>query len=114
MTSFVCFLQRYPVILSIEEHCSVEQQRHMAKVFKEVFGDQLLMKPVEASADQLPSPTQLKEKIIIKVSLYCVLVYKVGRQAGARVLLLSSQLNHWFLLKRQETPFQFAVLDGVL
>lgn len=56
----------YPVILSIEEHCSVEQQRHMAKVFKEVFGDQLLMKPVEASADQLPSPTQLKEKIIIK------------------------------------------------
>uniref|UniRef100_A0A8C0UHV3 Phosphoinositide phospholipase C n=1 Tax=Cyanistes caeruleus TaxID=156563 RepID=A0A8C0UHV3_CYACU len=57
----------YPVILSIEEHCSVEQQRHMARVFKEVFGDQLLMKPVEASADQLPSPTQLKEKIIIKV-----------------------------------------------
>ncbi|KAJ7426461.1 1-phosphatidylinositol 4,5-bisphosphate phosphodiesterase gamma-2 isoform X1 [Willisornis vidua] len=56
----------YPVILSIEEHCSVEQQRHMAKVFKEVFGDQLLVKPVEASADQLPSPTQLKEKIIIK------------------------------------------------
>ncbi|NXS55852.1 PLCG2 phosphodiesterase, partial [Brachypteracias leptosomus] len=58
--------QRYPVILSIEEHCSVEQQRHMAKVFKEVFGDQLLTKPIEASADQLPSPTQLKEKIIIK------------------------------------------------
>uniref|UniRef100_A0A8D0GW24 1-phosphatidylinositol 4,5-bisphosphate phosphodiesterase gamma n=1 Tax=Sphenodon punctatus TaxID=8508 RepID=A0A8D0GW24_SPHPU len=56
----------FPVILSIEEHCSVEQQRHMAKVFKEVFGDQLLIKPIEASADQLPSPTQLKEKFIIK------------------------------------------------
>uniref|UniRef100_A0A669QUA2 Phosphoinositide phospholipase C n=1 Tax=Phasianus colchicus TaxID=9054 RepID=A0A669QUA2_PHACC len=99
----------YPVILSIEEHCSVEQQRHMAKVFKEVFGDQLLMKPVEASADQLPSPTQLKEKIIIKVSLYCVLEDKMGRKAGARVLLLSSQLNCWFLLKRKETPLQFEV-----
>ncbi|EMP36224.1 1-phosphatidylinositol-4,5-bisphosphate phosphodiesterase gamma-2 [Chelonia mydas] len=37
----------FPVILSIEEHCSVEQQRHMAKVFKEVFGNQLLMKPIE-------------------------------------------------------------------
>lgn len=49
----------------------------MARVFKEVFGDQLLMKPVEASADQLPSPTQLKEKIIIKVGLCCVLVDKV-------------------------------------
>ncbi|KAL7978816.1 hypothetical protein Chor_013305 [Crotalus horridus] len=56
----------YPVILSIEEHCSVEQQRHIAKVFREVFGDQLLAKPIEASADQLPSPTQLKGKIIIK------------------------------------------------
>lgn len=57
----------FPVILSIEEHCSVEQQRHMAKTFKEVFGDLLLMKPTEASADQLPSPSQLREKIIIKV-----------------------------------------------
>uniref|UniRef100_A0A2I3HJB2 1-phosphatidylinositol 4,5-bisphosphate phosphodiesterase gamma n=1 Tax=Nomascus leucogenys TaxID=61853 RepID=A0A2I3HJB2_NOMLE len=56
----------FPVILSIEEHCSVEQQRHMAKAFKEVFGDLLLMKPTEASADQLPSPSQLREKIIIK------------------------------------------------
>ncbi|XP_053305358.1 1-phosphatidylinositol 4,5-bisphosphate phosphodiesterase gamma-2 [Spea bombifrons] len=56
----------YPVILSIEEHCSVEQQRYMAKVFKEVLGDLLLTRPVEASADHLPSPTQLKEKIIIK------------------------------------------------
>ncbi|XP_069595268.1 1-phosphatidylinositol 4,5-bisphosphate phosphodiesterase gamma-2 isoform X1 [Ranitomeya imitator] len=56
----------YPVILSIEEHCTLEQQRYMAKVFKDVFGDMLLSKPIEASADQLPSPTQLKEKIIIK------------------------------------------------
>ena len=45
----------------------MEQQRHMARVFKEVFGDQLLTKPTEASADQLPSPSQLREKIIIKV-----------------------------------------------
>lgn len=45
----------------------MEQQRYMAKVFKEVLGDLLLMKPTEASADQLPSPSQLREKIIIKV-----------------------------------------------
>lgn len=57
----------FPVILSIEEHCCVEQQRYMARVFKEVFGDMLLTKPTEASADQLPSPSQLREKIIIKV-----------------------------------------------
>lgn len=61
------FCCSFPVILSIEEHCSVEQQRHMARVFKEVLGDLLLTKPTEASADQLPSPSQLREKIIIKV-----------------------------------------------
>lgn len=49
----------------------MEQQRHMAKVFKEVLGDLLLTKPTEASADQLPSPSQLREKIIIKVGM-CV------------------------------------------
>ncbi|XP_028665993.1 1-phosphatidylinositol 4,5-bisphosphate phosphodiesterase gamma-2-like [Erpetoichthys calabaricus] len=56
----------FPVILSIEEHCCVDQQRYMAKKFKEVFGDKLLTEPVEAFADQLPSPNQLKGKIILK------------------------------------------------
>lgn len=65
----------------------------MAKVFKEVFGDQLLMKPVEASADQLPSPTQLKEKIIIKVGLLCVVVDKTGKQEQEPETLLASQLS---------------------
>lgn len=66
----------------------------MAKVFKEVFGDQLLMKPIEASADQLPSPTQLKEKIIIKVGLLCALVDKIGKQEQeAEILIRASQLS---------------------
>ncbi|XP_043562592.1 1-phosphatidylinositol 4,5-bisphosphate phosphodiesterase gamma-2 [Chiloscyllium plagiosum] len=56
----------YPVILSIEEHCTVEQQRHMATKFKETFGSALITKPIEANAEQLPSPAQLTNKIIIK------------------------------------------------
>lgn len=48
----------------------MEQQRHMAKVFKEVLGNLLLTKPTEASADQLPSPNQLRDKIIIKVGAW--------------------------------------------
>lgn len=56
----------YPVILSIEEHCPLDQQRQMARIFKEVFGDKLLTEPVEQLAEQLPSPTQLKGKIILK------------------------------------------------
>uniref|UniRef100_A0A3B4FGR5 Phosphoinositide phospholipase C n=1 Tax=Pundamilia nyererei TaxID=303518 RepID=A0A3B4FGR5_9CICH len=57
---------RFPVILSIEEHCPLDQQRQMARIFREVFGDKLLIEPVEHLAEQLPSPTQLKGKIILK------------------------------------------------
>jgi phosphatidylinositol phospholipase C gamma-1 len=32
----------YPVILSIEDHCSLPQQRKMAESFQEIFGDMLL------------------------------------------------------------------------
>ncbi|XP_078254584.1 LOW QUALITY PROTEIN: 1-phosphatidylinositol 4,5-bisphosphate phosphodiesterase gamma-1-like [Rhinoraja longicauda] len=56
----------YPIILSIEDHCSVVQQRNMASYFKKVFGDMLLTKPVDINADELPSPNQLKKKILIK------------------------------------------------
>ncbi|GCB72893.1 hypothetical protein scyTo_0006523 [Scyliorhinus torazame] len=56
----------YPIILSIEEHCTVEQQRHMATKFKETFGSMLITKQTEANAEQLPSPAQLTNKIIIK------------------------------------------------
>ncbi|XP_048838622.1 1-phosphatidylinositol 4,5-bisphosphate phosphodiesterase gamma-1 [Brienomyrus brachyistius] len=56
----------YPIILSIEDHCSIVQQRIMATNFKKIFGDMLLTKAVDISADGLPSPNQLKRKILIK------------------------------------------------
>ncbi|XP_035502529.2 1-phosphatidylinositol 4,5-bisphosphate phosphodiesterase gamma-1-like isoform X2 [Scophthalmus maximus] len=55
----------FPVILSIEDHCSVVQQRNMATHFRKVFGDLLLTKPVE-NGEELPSPHQLRRKILIK------------------------------------------------
>ncbi|XP_015823537.1 1-phosphatidylinositol 4,5-bisphosphate phosphodiesterase gamma-1 [Nothobranchius furzeri] len=56
----------YPVILSIEDHCGIVQQRNMATLFKRVFGDMLLTRAVDMVADALPSPNQLKRKILIK------------------------------------------------
>ncbi|XP_070574181.1 1-phosphatidylinositol 4,5-bisphosphate phosphodiesterase gamma-1-like isoform X2 [Ptychodera flava] len=56
----------YPVILSIENHCSLPQQRIMACSFQEVFGDMLLTQPIDRDATQLPSPNQLRRKIILK------------------------------------------------
>jgi len=63
-------LCRYPLVLSIEEHCDIKQQKMMAQVFKDVFQDKLLMEPLEPEAEQLPSPTQLKGKIILKVEKF--------------------------------------------
>lgn len=57
---------RFPVILSIEDNCSVPQQRKMASTMLEVFGDTLLVHPVEKNENQLPSPYQLRRKILIK------------------------------------------------
>lgn len=34
----VIFVCRYPLILSIENHCSLGQQRNMAMAFRDVFG----------------------------------------------------------------------------
>uniref|UniRef100_A0A1Y1KG69 1-phosphatidylinositol 4,5-bisphosphate phosphodiesterase gamma n=1 Tax=Photinus pyralis TaxID=7054 RepID=A0A1Y1KG69_PHOPY len=56
----------YPVILSIEDNCSLPQQRKMATAMQEVFGDMLLTHPMEKNEKQLPSPFQLRRRIILK------------------------------------------------
>ena len=56
----------YPLILSIEDHCSLAQQRIMASVFQEVFGDMLIKAPLEPEEEVLPSPEKLRGKIILK------------------------------------------------
>ncbi|KAB7496009.1 1-phosphatidylinositol 4,5-bisphosphate phosphodiesterase gamma-1 [Armadillidium nasatum] len=56
----------YPVILSIEDHCAIPQQREMARLFKEVFGDSLLTLPLLPNEKLMPSPEALKWKIILK------------------------------------------------
>lgn len=60
------YLYRYPVILSIEDHCSLPQQRKMALAFNETFGDMLLTQSVDKNEVALPSPHQLRRKILIK------------------------------------------------
>lgn len=60
----------YPVILSIENHCSLQQQARMAHIFQTTFGEKLVSKFLFDSdyneEPVLPSPTQLKHKILIK------------------------------------------------
>lgn len=56
----------YPLILSIEDNCSLPQQRRMAIAFQDVFGDMLLMQPLDRAETSLPSPHDLRRKIILK------------------------------------------------
>jgi hypothetical protein len=57
----------YPVILSIENHCSLPQQTKMAEIFEEIFGPMLLKLPIELDEKRrLTSPHDLKGKIIVK------------------------------------------------
>uniref|UniRef100_A0AAR2IXZ9 Phosphoinositide phospholipase C n=1 Tax=Pygocentrus nattereri TaxID=42514 RepID=A0AAR2IXZ9_PYGNA len=57
----------YPVILSIENHCSVPQQKKMAQYLVEILGEKLDLSSVRANeSGLLPSPDALKGKILIK------------------------------------------------
>lgn len=56
----------YPLILSIEDNCSLPQQRRMASAFQDVFGDMLIVQSVDKHETKLPTPYDLKRKIILK------------------------------------------------
>ena len=57
----------FPVILSIENHCSLVQQRRMAVILKEVLKNSLLTEPLQGIGMQsIPSPKQLAYKILVK------------------------------------------------
>ncbi|XP_038441669.1 1-phosphatidylinositol 4,5-bisphosphate phosphodiesterase delta-4 isoform X1 [Canis lupus familiaris] len=57
----------YPVILSLENHCSWEQQQVMACHLTEILGEQLLSTTLDGLLPtQLPSPEKLRRKILVK------------------------------------------------
>ena len=59
----------YPVVLSIENHCCLDQQKILAKIMTEIFKDKLAMPLKNADGSPtavLPSPMELKYKVLIK------------------------------------------------
>ena len=55
-----------PVIVSLEVHCSAEQQEAMVHIMEEVW-DGYLLPQQERDADSLPAPGDLRGKILVKV-----------------------------------------------
>ena len=63
----------YPVILSVEVHCEVEQQDKLAEIMKETLGDRLVsqrLDEMEGEVEKLPSPLDLRGKFLLKVSRF--------------------------------------------
>jgi phosphatidylinositol phospholipase C delta len=58
----------YPLILSFENHCSKAQQDKMAQYLKEILGDMVLRYMGGRKSESLPSPEQLKYRVLIKGS----------------------------------------------
>ncbi|CAG9538798.1 unnamed protein product [Cercopithifilaria johnstoni] len=56
----------YPVILTIENHVGLPQQKAMARIFKEVLGDKIYMRPKNGASQPLPSPNALKNKYLLR------------------------------------------------
>lgn len=56
----------YPIVLSIENHCCLDQQKIMAKMMVETFKDSLALPMRNSNGKHLPSPNELRHKILIK------------------------------------------------
>ncbi|KAJ3009121.1 UNVERIFIED_CONTAM: 1-phosphatidylinositol 4,5-bisphosphate phosphodiesterase delta-4 [Siphonaria sp. JEL0065] len=69
ISRFAFVASEYPLILSLETHCSMDQQAAMARILVEVLGDALVTEPYLKRGSiplVLPSPIDLKWRILIK------------------------------------------------
>ncbi|XP_027373079.1 1-phosphatidylinositol 4,5-bisphosphate phosphodiesterase delta-3 isoform X1 [Bos indicus x Bos taurus] len=57
----------YPVILSLENHCGLEQQAAMARHLHTILGDMLVTQTLDSqNPEELPSPERLKGRVLVK------------------------------------------------
>ncbi|XP_077086038.1 inactive phospholipase C-like protein 2 [Siphateles boraxobius] len=56
----------FPLILCLENHCSLKQQKVMFQHLKKILGDRIHSDPPNLDDSYLPSPSDLKGKILLK------------------------------------------------
>ncbi|KAF5586321.1 1-phosphatidylinositol-4 5-bisphosphate phosphodiesterase 1 [Fusarium pseudocircinatum] len=69
INNYAFFASDLPLWLSLEVHCSPAQRNIMARTMLEIFRSSLVVEPLGASAQKLPSPNQLRGKILLKVKI---------------------------------------------
>lgn len=57
---------QYPLWVSLEVHCNPTQQEVMANIMKDIFGEKLVTERLESAEGTLPTPEQLKGRILVK------------------------------------------------
>jgi len=57
----------YPMLISLENHCSIPQQITLANDIREILKDNVIVCPFNTDLDTLPKLKDLKFKVIIKV-----------------------------------------------
>ncbi|EMR11628.1 hypothetical protein PNEG_00067 [Pneumocystis murina B123] len=67
ISKYAFIVSPYPLILSLEVHCSFSQQSLMVSILKELLGEMLITSPTNKNSQVLPSPMELKYKILLKV-----------------------------------------------
>jgi len=89
---------KYPVILRIENHCSVEQQIKMCDYITSIFKDKLFIVDDIESTSKLPSPQDLIYKIIVSSKKLPFITsdpveadYVIDDDEGANVKLIAMQ-----------------------
>ena len=56
----------FPLIFSIENHCSLEQQDRMVELLVSILGDLLYTGAIQDDEKHMPSPMTLRGKILVK------------------------------------------------
>ncbi|KAF5558859.1 1-phosphatidylinositol-4 5-bisphosphate phosphodiesterase 1 [Fusarium phyllophilum] len=69
INSYAFLASDLPLWLSLEVHCSPAQRDIMAHTMLEIFRSSLVVEPLDASTQKLPSPNQLRGKILLKVKV---------------------------------------------
>lgn len=70
---------KFPLWISLEVHCNPTQQGIMSDIMKEIFDSRLILTALDPSSDKLPSPSELKERILVKVKASAIEEPRTGR-----------------------------------
>ncbi|XP_021359616.1 inactive phospholipase C-like protein 1 [Mizuhopecten yessoensis] len=66
ISEWAFYTSEYPVVLSLENHCSPKYQKQMAEILLQVLGEKLYHEEPDNQRRVLPSPNELKKKVLIK------------------------------------------------